>query len=315
MPLIIGDLFSAFSREHRLPGCAVSFVTNAGSWSALNSRSGFVPSTMLADFTDDPDQAVRTLCAAGVIERARGGVRFAEDCPVVTVVNAADAEQEAAEQRAAEDAERSAKSAGGKRGNHERWHEKQGKFSPGCEFCQASAPQKPAETKRTSHSDRIRSVSDSDATPIDRSKSDPDLSIVRPEQQPQLDAHARKAKPGSPEFRLHVIAAFAEATSERTGTAIEIGTEIADAIASEVLGGREGVGRRLPYVLAAIKQEKDPLGRWFPGYKPPAADKSAALEWCGQCDPNDRTRENEHGQVYACPECSPKSFAAWEATA
>ena len=108
MPLIVDDAFYEFAREHRLPDCAVSFLMLAGSWSARNSRSGFVPATMLADFGSDPDQVKRTLCAAGLLERAEGGWQISEGYGV-TVVDAADIEEKAAQKRAA-DARRQRKS-------------------------------------------------------------------------------------------------------------------------------------------------------------------------------------------------------------
>ncbi len=303
MPFIVDDAFYDDPEVWGLPDCAVAFLMFAGPWSARNNYSGFIPARVLARFSSDPELVAKALQEARFLEPAGDGWRIAEG-RLLTVVNASDAAAAAAEQQTSDDAERAAKSAGGKLGNHERWHEKRGVRAPGCEFCEVTSPATANPAKRASHSDRIRSVSDSDATPIDRSGSDQDLSIVRPQQLPVLDARTRKAKPGTPEFRLHVIAAFAAATR------IDIGTDVADAIASDVLDGRKGVGQRLPYVLAAIRQETDPVSRWLSGHARPEPVKPAAPEWCGECDQIDRTRENEHGKVYACPECSPKSFAA-----
>lgn len=130
---------------------------------------------------------------------------------------------------------------------------------------------------------------------------------------PELDARARKAKPGSAEFRLHVIAAFA--ARHRT----EITGEEADSLAAEVLGRAKGrVPCPLGYVLTAIETEKNPFARWFPHRNAPAAEprKPADLDWCGKCDPVDRRVYNDAGQITGhCPDCSPRSFAAWEAIA
>jgi hypothetical protein len=122
VPLIVDDAFYEYAREHGLPGCSVSFLMLAGSWSARNSRSGFVPSSMLADFSDDPEQAERTLKAAGLLRRVKAGVRIIEGCGL-TVVNACDVSRdieqdkaEAEEQRAAwrvnKQRQRDAKKAG-----------------------------------------------------------------------------------------------------------------------------------------------------------------------------------------------------------
>lgn len=301
MPLYIDDAFHDFAREHRLPDCAGSFVNNAGSWSARNSRSGFVPASMLADFTGDPDTAVRALCAAGLLERAKGGVRFIEGT-MITIVNACDVAAEQAALEASVEAERSAKSAGGRHGNHERWHVKKGRRAPGCEFCEADA-------KRTSHSDRIRPGSDSHATPIDRS--DLDLSPVSPKQNRRKPA-AREddPPPGSQAFRIAIVAKVAAVAR------VDISPETADAIAADVLGGKKHVDRRLLYVLTAIENEADPFGRWLAGYQRPAARKPAAPDWCGKCDKNDRSIWDEQaGGLRWCPDCSPKFLSPWEAIA
>jgi len=106
-----------------------------------------------------------------------------------------------------------------------------------------------------------------------------------------------------------VIAKFAEVVK------VEIGPEVADVIAADVLGAREGVDNPLLYVQRAIENEASPVARWLPGYARPEKAAPGDLEWCGGCDEIYRTLENEKGQVYDCPTCSAKSFAAWEAAA
>lgn len=107
MPLIVNDEFHDFAREHRLPPCALSFLMLAGSWSARNSRSGFVPNSMLADFSDDFAQAEGTLCSAGILKRVKAGVRIVEGNGV-TVVNAKDVSRDIERERAEAEARRAA---------------------------------------------------------------------------------------------------------------------------------------------------------------------------------------------------------------
>lgn len=107
MPLIVDDEFHVFARERRLPPCALSFLMLAGSWSARESRSGFVPNSMLADFSDDFAQAERTLCSARILKRVKAGVRIVEGRGV-TVINAKDVRRDT-EREAAEAEERKAK--------------------------------------------------------------------------------------------------------------------------------------------------------------------------------------------------------------
>jgi hypothetical protein len=99
MPLIIDDEFHVFARERCLPPCALSFLMLAGSWSARESRSGFVPNSMLADFSDDFAQAERTLCSARILKRVKAGVRIVEGHGV-TVVNARDVTRDAEREEA-----------------------------------------------------------------------------------------------------------------------------------------------------------------------------------------------------------------------
>lgn len=126
MPLTVDDEFHVFARERRLPPCALSFLMLAGSWSARESRSGFVPNSMLADFSDDFAQAERTLCSAGILKRVKAGVRIVEGHGL-TVVNARDvhrdsqrAEAEAEERRAAWRAKKQRQREARKAGQHER---------------------------------------------------------------------------------------------------------------------------------------------------------------------------------------------------
>ncbi len=126
MPFIVDDEFHVFARERCLPPCALSFLMLAGSWSARESRSGFVPNSMLADFSDDFAQAERTLCSAGILKRVKAGVRIVEGHGV-TVVNAKDVSRdiereraEAEERRAAWRAKKQGQRAAVKARQHER---------------------------------------------------------------------------------------------------------------------------------------------------------------------------------------------------
>lgn len=99
VPFTFTDAFDDFAREHKLPDCAVSFLSRAGTWSARASKSGFAPSTMHAEFSSDPDQAVRLLLAAGAVRRVKAGVRITES-PCWTMVNAKDVTRDAEREQA-----------------------------------------------------------------------------------------------------------------------------------------------------------------------------------------------------------------------
>lgn len=308
MPLIIDDSFYD-GIGGSLPDCSVAFLNRAGSWSARNSESGFVPSWALARFSSDLDQAVKPLLSAHLVKRVTGGIQILQGNGI-TIVNATDAAREAAEAEAEAAAKRSAKSSGGKHGNHKRWHEDRGMRVPGCGFCEASGAAPDTPEKRTSHSDRIRVASESDATPVDRSKSDLSSPVTQKQNRKRPAARAGDSDPapGTQAFRLQVTAKFAAVAK------IDISPETADAIASDVLAGKKHVDRRLLYVLTAIGNEKDPVGRWLPGYVRPAPLKAAVPDWCGKCDETDRSIWDEQADSLRwCPDCSPKTRPGWAA--
>lgn len=126
MPFTLNEPFDDFARERSLPDCAAAFLIRAGTWSARASRSGFVPSTMHAGFSSDPDQAVRALLAAGAVRRVKAGIRISES-PCWTLVNARDVhrdtereEAEAGRRRAKWRADKQRQREAGKAGRRER---------------------------------------------------------------------------------------------------------------------------------------------------------------------------------------------------
>src|ERR1019366_8801399 len=86
-----------------LPDCSAAFLNRACAWTARNSKSGFVPSSQLARLSDDPDLVTRTLHAAGIMNRVKGGWRIAEG-KGITIVNASDVAEQVTRDNA--DAER-----------------------------------------------------------------------------------------------------------------------------------------------------------------------------------------------------------------
>jgi hypothetical protein len=97
-------------------------------------------------------------------------------------------------------------------------------------------------------------------------------------------------------------------------TRTEIDEAAADAIAADVLGdAADPVVRPLPYVLAAVRNERDPYRRWLAKRVVTAPRTTVLPAWCGRCDEIDRTREDDQGRVLRCPECYGRA-PAWEAS-
>ncbi len=73
MPLHIDDGFHDRPEICSLPDSSVSSLLLAGTWSATNSMSGFVPARVFARFSGGSALVERTLRSAGLIERVKGG--------------------------------------------------------------------------------------------------------------------------------------------------------------------------------------------------------------------------------------------------
>jgi DNA invertase Pin-like site-specific DNA recombinase len=308
-----------------LPDCSVAFLNRAGSWSARNSRSGFVPSSMLARFTDDPDLVMRTLLAAGIIKRVKGGVRIIAGLGLV-VVNASDAaervtrDKEEADRNRAEWRER--KSRQREAAKAERQEKIAAGVPPMSRGTTADVTREQTEIRKKpqvkgSHVTRDIGVTSRGTSRPSHARADFDSDFdLNPDQVSRsgvVNAGACEPgpPPGSPAFRLQVIAAFAEAT--RT----EIDDRTAGALAAEVLGkATEPVPNPLGYVLKSIAKERDPCGRWLPR-RPARTAFAEPLPHCGDrlCSPSTRRREDPEtgADDGPCPKCS-GSAATWKAS-
>lgn len=75
MPFIVDDKFHSHAKVVALSLAARGLWTTAGAWSSDHRRGGFTPDHVLASFGSTPE-LVAELCAAGLWERARRGIRF-----------------------------------------------------------------------------------------------------------------------------------------------------------------------------------------------------------------------------------------------
>jgi hypothetical protein len=93
VPLIIADDFYD-NAGASLPECSLSLLMPAASWSARNSKSGFVPSWLIAKLSSDPDRSTGPLYAARIARRGKGGGMHIVPGNGITVVNADDAAEQ-----------------------------------------------------------------------------------------------------------------------------------------------------------------------------------------------------------------------------
>jgi hypothetical protein len=328
MPFIVDDEFHVFAREHRLPPCALSFLMLAGPWSARESRSGFVPNSMLADFSDDFAQAEGTLCSAGILKRVKAGVRIVEGHGL-TVVNAKDVSRDTERERAEAEERREAwrlKKQGQRASKRAAKHERIAAGVPGVSPEETvdvprenpGHPKKPQVKAGYVPGDIVGTSRGTETPSRARADFDPDFDFNQREenqvsQSGVSDAGAREddPPPGSPEFRLLVVAEFAGVTG------IEIDDATADALAAGVLGkATDPVPHPFGYVRRAIHKELNPRARWLPKQVARTAF-AKPLDHCGDrlCSP--KTRRREHPETGAdagpCPKCS-GSAATWKAS-
>ncbi|BDZ40798.1 hypothetical protein GCM10025865_00970 [Paraoerskovia sediminicola] len=98
---------------------------SAASWCAAQENDGYVPSSALRLFSGTRREASCLVSVGLWDDDENDGWHFHD----WTDYNPDSGSQKA---------KRKAESAGGRRGNHTRWHEKQGLHVEGCEFCEAS---------------------------------------------------------------------------------------------------------------------------------------------------------------------------------
>jgi hypothetical protein len=312
VPFTVDDKFHSHSKVVAISLAARGLWVSAGTWSSDHRKGGVVPDRVLATLGSTPELEAELL-TAGMWKRVRRGVRFHDW----------ERWNDTAEQAAQKDAEAERKrEQASERQRRKRARDKE------------EGPEAPEDVTRTSRSPS-RDVTRPECIPekkpqvsgthvtrdmgvTSRSSRTPardfDFDFNQREesqvsQSSVSDARPREddPPPGTPAFRLQVIAEFAGAT--RT----EIDDETADAITADVLGdATDPVIRPLSYVLASVRNERDPCARWLP--KRPATPRQASrLPWCGKCDAIDRTRENDQGKLQRCPECSGRA-PAWEAS-
>jgi hypothetical protein len=93
MPVIIDDAFYD-DLGASLPGGSLSLLLPAASWSARHSKSGWVPSWVIAKHSSDPDADTGQLFAAGAARRGKNGGMHIVPGKGITIINADDAAQQ-----------------------------------------------------------------------------------------------------------------------------------------------------------------------------------------------------------------------------
>lgn len=120
----LDDKLHASVKWRRATKGARALWTTALSWCSDQENDGRVPADMLRTLDGTPAEAA-SLVKAGLWDPSDDGWVFHD----WTDYNPDSASKKA---------KREAESQGGRRGNHARWHAKQGITVPGCEFCETS---------------------------------------------------------------------------------------------------------------------------------------------------------------------------------
>lgn len=317
VPFTVDDRFHSHSKVVAISLAARGLWVSAGAWSSDHRKGGVVPDRVLATLGSTPELEAELL-ATGLWRRVRRGIRFH------------DWEQwndtaEMAAQKEAE-AQRKRDMATLRQQNKREKDKAELAAKLARDVTQASRAMPDPVTQPRYKREKKPKVR---GTPVTRdigvtSRVTPGPSHARADfdldfdfNQPAQDqvsqsgvinAGTREPEPGTPEFRLRVIAEFAEFAQT------EIDDATADALAAEVLGkATDPVPNPLGYVLTSIAKERNPCGRWLPKRIASRPRPAARQPWCGKCDEIDRTRENDDGKLQRCPECSGLA-PAWEAS-
>ncbi|MBN7792515.1 hypothetical protein [Microbacterium esteraromaticum] len=149
----VDDGFHGHPKVIGLSLSAVGLWTLAGTWSAQYLTEGRVPAGMVRRF-GGASEDVSELVDAALWHEVDGGYEFHDW---------AEYQPDAASTQAA----RQAKSEGGARGNHARWHKGRGVVVEGCEFCETSDMRSVSDRSSDGGSDSHanRPISESHANP------------------------------------------------------------------------------------------------------------------------------------------------------
>lgn len=301
MPIRFPDQFPSFREVDGLSDTAFRLYVTAFFWCSVNQTDGLITREDL-DLVSARVRASERFAAE--CERRGAWHDARHDCGSEFCTGPFDADGwvvhdylRYAPSKAEAQAEGSAKSKGGRRGNHKKWHEDRGIKAPGCEFCHSPASAAPPAPKRTSHKrSHTDRMSDSHATPISRSDFDSDQSSPGQSVKSGTVTRARGPEPGTPEFRLQVQAEMALRVPD------EVDDATADFIAADVLGkASKPVTHKLRFVLKAITDEAEPRARWLPR-RPPVA---ILAEFSPALGPHEFEYDPETGGCTRCKEPKP----------
>lgn len=286
-----------------LPALSVKFLNRAASWSARNSRSGFVTATAAAELTDDVDRDTAPLKAAGIIRRARkGGWQIAEGAGI-TIVNARDAAQQA-RQEEAETARR--RELGRVRAQRKRDRDKAARAaamtgSVTRDVTQESREKVPNVTRYESTEPKKQQVKPKNVTryAAGSSRVTPQIDDLDLYLDQSLETEKSKSDARSREEAALVAEVTDLACAEHGFTPDEAQVRSVIAAIDERIRARKTrtrVRSRRGYVLQSAK---DP-GLWKrPAPAPPAADAPRANPWV----PAER-HEYQPGRGYQCRKCN-----------
>jgi hypothetical protein len=146
----VDDKLHSSVKWRRASKPARALWTTALSWCSDHPSDGFVPEDMLA-LLDGTKSEAAVLVKVGLWDRSEGGWTFHDW---------SDHNPDAASVKAT----RSAKSEGGRRGNHTKWHVRRGTRVDGCEFCESDMRSDKRVASESSRPDPTRPIKDSDAT-------------------------------------------------------------------------------------------------------------------------------------------------------
>lgn len=294
------DQYPSLREVDGLSDTAFRLAVTSVFWAATNSTDGVVPAEdlgLVCARVRAPERFAAECVRRGAWHDARHDCG-SEHCPAPVDVDGWVIHDYWREQPTSADAEacETAKSQGGRRGNHERWHVKKGIRKAGCEFCHPPDP--PSHDR--SDSDRI-----SDSLPTPRSSSDFDFDFGSQvvNQSSKSDARARDDAEA-------IIAAVVKAAEAKTGSPVTAEQARSAIAVIRQRAGSAAIASPVRYFTEAIGKEPDIWPLLLAGKLAAIEAEDAGVPgWCGDCDQQTRQLDRYGDNPKRCPDCHPEPRA------
>ncbi|MDF5758581.1 hypothetical protein [Spongiactinospora sp. TRM90649] len=266
---------------------ALGLWTVAGSWSGDHLTDGFIPDHMIPSLSRGQSELAKELCAAGLWRRSKGGYQFHqwhEDGDGT----ARNPSREVVENT------RAKRAAAGRKGG----------------LASGKTRSKPRSNTEANASARASRIVEPPSRPVQSPKG------TRTDTGSVVPSGPYRARDADDDSDDTVDLAIVQLLTELTGR--DVGILHAASVRHRILDGHTIRTSRLAYVAKSIHNDpakflpawpdEEPFGRAHLQVVP---EPSEEPEWCGHCNPLDRTNELADGSISRCQECNPRATSPY----